>query len=256
MEVRIFSFTREQDIYGIVNVGAKVCEVVLGSQAHALGVQPGWYIAGVDGHEMRGAMSNLCRRVPAVTTEEVRSLLKARRRLCLEMVAEGQDANSEAARVEVIFWTDPLSFSEAWPDDEDEVLLEAPNVREFRNILIGMYGSIIAAWPHLDKEENGQIDFREFLKGCHDIGFKGSLKDTFNQLDKDRTGWISIDELDPGCQIQLGEGTRCAICTVPNPCAKHTEEEQKKKLVARRKKIMETGAKNDWKAAMYKKMLA
>eukprot|EP00971_Amphidinium_carterae_P061558 1218647-Amphidinium_carterae.1 len=170
MEVRGFKFTKIDDIYGFVNVGAKVCEIAIGSQAHILGVKPGWYIAGIDGHELQGAMSNLCRRVPAVTTEEVRRLLRVRKRLALEMI-EG-DEKSEGAMVEVLFWTAPLAFSEAWPDDEEDVLMEAPNVRELRNMLVAMYGSITEAWPHIDKGGNGQIDFKEFLKACREIGFK------------------------------------------------------------------------------------
>mmetsp|Transcript_160082 Transcript_160082/g.282259 ORF Transcript_160082/g.282259 Transcript_160082/m.282259 type:complete len:145 (+) Transcript_160082:199-633(+) len=70
-EVREFKFANDQEPYGFVNIGARVCHVIPGTLAGGLGVQPGWYIALIDGEKLYGATINLRRTIPAVTTEEV-----------------------------------------------------------------------------------------------------------------------------------------------------------------------------------------
>merc|ERR1719210_1858368 len=78
-EVREFRFASEDDLYGFVNIGARVCQVIPGSPASKLGVLPGWYVAAVDGEELPGAMVGICRRVPGITTDELRERLRMRR---------------------------------------------------------------------------------------------------------------------------------------------------------------------------------
>jgi hypothetical protein len=220
-----FLFSSTSDSFGFVNVGAKICEVLKGSIAHELGIQPGWHLASVDGIEFNGATTGLRRTIPSVTTDEVHALLRSRREIA---VASGTP-------VEILFWTQATSSRVEY---EDIVPLEAHSVEELKAILIARYGSIVQAWTEvLDTSGDGQLDYKEFLAACRIIGFEGSLKKVYRELDKDGSGQISLNELDPTFQMDFTKG-RCAICTLLNPCDKHTAKEQKTYLLAMREAIM------------------
>merc|ERR1712226_438929 len=82
----------------------------------------------------------------------------------------------------------------------------------------------------------GTLTYQEFLQACRNIGFEGSLRQIFNEIDKNGNGEVSVKELDPACEIDCSRG-RCFVCTLPNPCAVHSVEEQKHCVVNMRKKI-------------------
>mmetsp|Transcript_6319 Transcript_6319/g.15743 ORF Transcript_6319/g.15743 Transcript_6319/m.15743 type:complete len:249 (+) Transcript_6319:19-765(+) len=215
VEVRDFRFASSDDLYGFVTVGAKVCELVPRSLAYNLGVRPGWYVAAVDEQELPGAMRRLVRRVPAVSTDVVRDLLRSRR---AEAVRRG------GASVKLTFWTSPAPCLEEREEDEG---LEADSVDELKRILVEMYGSVYTAWNEaLDKDGSGQLSYPEFVAACREVGFSGSLKRVYQELDKDNSGVISINELDPTCAMDFAKG-RCVVCTLPNPCQLHVAEEQR-----------------------------
>lgn len=208
-----FKFTSEEEPYGFVNIGSRVCEVVPGTLAENYGVRSGWYIAIVAGEKLHGATVNLRRTVPAVTTDEVRDCLRRRR----------AEAMKRDCSVRVIFWISPTMI-------ERPVVQEgfcADSIREFKRVLVQKYGSLVAAWREaLDKDGSGSLDYQEFLLACREVGFEGSLKQAYNEMDKDGSGLISLRELDPTCEMDFTIG-RCCVCKLPNPCEKHTNEDQK-----------------------------
>lgn len=223
MEVKDFSFDSHETLYGFVNVGAKICEVIPGSIAGRLGVRPGWYIMAVDEEELPGVSSGMARRAPAATTDEVQELLRDRR----------MDAVINNTTVEVCFWTRPFACN--LPDDA--VRLEAQSLAQLKTILVERFGSVVAAWDQaLDKDGSGQLDYKEFTAACRELGLQGSMRSVFGELDKDGGGLISINELDPTCQMDCRTG-RCAVCTLPNPCEVHNEEDQKQHTLAKRRNI-------------------
>eukprot|EP00746_Dinoflagellata_sp_MGD_P001737 gnl/MRDRNA2_/MRDRNA2_103300_c0_seq1.p1 gnl/MRDRNA2_/MRDRNA2_103300_c0~~gnl/MRDRNA2_/MRDRNA2_103300_c0_seq1.p1 ORF type:complete len:298 (-),score=60.31 gnl/MRDRNA2_/MRDRNA2_103300_c0_seq1:38-880(-) len=220
-----FPFTSSSESFGFVNVGAKICEIVKDSLAQDIGVQPGWHIASIDGIDLNGAATGLRRTIPSVTTDEVHHILKQRREI----------AASSGVPLEILFWTQATPHRVEY---EDIVPLEAHSVEELKAILIAKYGSIVQAWTEvLDTSGDGQLDYKEFLAACRIIGFEGSLKKVYRELDKDGSGQISLNELDPTFQMDFSKG-RCAICTLLNPCDKHTAKEQKTYLLAMREAIM------------------
>lgn len=224
-EIREFCFFTEAEKYGIVNVGAKVCEVIPGSLASESGVEVGWYIAAVNGHELLGATTCLCRTAPAVTTDEVKAVLRQRRAECL----------MHGRPVQITFWTAPSAVKIEYVEGPT---LTAESLEVFKSILLEKYGSLVAAWTeHLDADGSGEMDYQEFVQACRAIGFQGSLKKVYREMDKDGSGSISLSELDPDVSMDFSRG-RCVICTLPNPCEFHNEREQKKYLLAMRKSIM------------------
>lgn len=223
MEVKDFLFDSHETLYGFVNVGPKVCEVIPGSVAGRLGVRAGWYIMAVDEEELPGVSSGMARRPPTATTDEVQDLLRARR----------MQAVLHNTTVEVCFWTRPFACN--LPDDA--VRLEAQSLAQLKAILVERFGSVVAAWDQaLDKDGSGTLDYKEFTAACRELGLQGSMRSVFAELDKDGGGLISINELDPTCQMDCRTG-RCAVCTLPNPCEVHNEEDQKQHALAKRKKI-------------------
>jgi len=229
VEERTFRFTSEEQPYGFFNVGSKICEVVPWSHAGTLGVRPGWYIAAVDGEELLGAMPNYCRRVPAVTTEEVQKILRAKRAQVLRV----------GRPLELIFWTKPAMFEK--PPEVVNPRYEASSAAELVSILVACYGSVISAWDTaLDLDGNGKLDYGEFLSACRAVGFNGSLKRIFSEL-ADDDGLVSITSLDPTCKMDFAQG-RCAVCTLPNPCEVHSEQHQRSLTLERRRNIVERGA--------------
>lgn len=225
-EIREFVFYTEAERYGMVNVGAKVCEVIPGSIASELGVEVGWYIAAVNGRELQGATVALCRTVPAATTDEVKAVLVQRR---LECLMHGRP-------VQITFWTAPSALKVEYVDAPS---VHAESLDEFKAILIEKYGSLVAAWTeHLDSDGSGEMDYQEFVQACRSIGFQGSLKKVYREMDKDGSGQISLNELDPHISADFSRG-RCVVCTLPNPCDKHTDKEQKRYLMALRQTIMD-----------------
>lgn len=190
-----------------------------------MGVQEGWYLSCIDGNALPGATTGLRRCIPEITTERLKHILKAARDSALR--AGGP------RRVVLSFWTRPTSFFLEYGEDTP---IEAQTVSELKKILVAKYGSIVTAWGQLDTDGSGTLDYGEFLTACRAIGFEGSLKKVFDELDKDGSGEISLHELDPHFQFDHTKG-RCVVCTLPNPCEKHKEKEQKKFLQAQREQI-------------------
>jgi len=226
-EDKLFKFNAVDDLYGFVNVGAKVCEVIPGTLASELGVRPGWYVAAIDGEELPEASSGFCRRPPLLTTEALRERLRAHR----------ADALKQGSSVMLTFWTS--ATVREYPNEEEESgNVEADTVEELKRILVAKYGSVVAAWNEaLDADGSGELSYREFLDACRALGFKGSLKKVFQELDKDGSGVISVNELDPTCAMDFTVG-RCSVCTLPNPCSRHGPEEQKRVVITKRKTII------------------
>lgn len=54
--------------------------------------------------------------------------------------------------------------------------------REYRNHLLKRYMSLQEAWEELDTNADGEIDFREFVKGSRKTGFRGNLRQIFIEL--------------------------------------------------------------------------
>lgn len=225
-----FQFSSPTDGYGFVNVGAKICDVVPGSLAGSLGVLPGWYLAQIDGEELPGAMSGMCRRPPQVTTDDVKARLKARR---------AEAFSGDAVKpVRLTFWTNP---SQRVQEALQEEPMEASSVDALKFILVQKYGSVVAAWNEvLDTDGSGQLSYKEFLDACRVVGFTGKLRHVYDELDKDGSGVISLTELDPTCAMDFTQG-RCAVCTLPNPCKLHREEAQKRHTVNMRKTLESGG---------------
>merc|ERR1719220_588463 len=70
---------------------------------------PGWYVAAIDGEELRGAIVSLCRRVPVVTTDELRDKLRARRAFAFQ----------RGTPVTLTFWTVAAPQCEEAKEDEE-----------------------------------------------------------------------------------------------------------------------------------------
>lgn len=216
VEVRSFYFSGMDEPYGFVNVGSKVCEVKHGTLAAELGVKPGWHVAAVDGNELPQAVVGVCRCAPLVSTEDLRECLRARRSWAVR--------SPGAVAVVVHFWRNarPL-FEKATHAPEER--LEAGTAETFRQLLVGKCGSIAAAWEALDKDGSGGLNYREFVEACRGMGFQGNLRAIFSEMDPSGDGVISIRELDPACLLDTKVG-RCAVCTLPNPCPWHSDDEQ------------------------------
>merc|ERR1712217_412344 len=184
------------------------------------------------------ASASLCRRVPEVTSEELRDMLREERlkvvqRYNHKMFATPSSKTTnfdlnmyKGATVKLTFWTDPLPMCED-VEQEDAEDTAAECVESFKTALVGKYGSLMTAWNEaLDIDASGTLNYEEFLIACRNIGFTGSLRKIYNELDRDRGGQISVMELDPTCKIDCNKG-RCFVCTLPNPCAYHDVEAQK-----------------------------
>eukprot|EP00927_Polykrikos_kofoidii_P060289 TRINITY_DN55302_c0_g1_i1.p1 TRINITY_DN55302_c0_g1~~TRINITY_DN55302_c0_g1_i1.p1 ORF type:complete len:295 (-),score=40.70 TRINITY_DN55302_c0_g1_i1:220-1041(-) len=231
VEVRDFRFATEQELYGFVNVGAKICQVIPGTSASMLGVRPGWYIAYVNREALPGAMQKLVRREPIATTDVVRDLLREGR----------EEAVRQDGFVRITFWTSPAPFNE---DREEDERLHADSVEELKKILMHKYGSLVAAWDTaLDTDKSGQLSYSEFVAACRALGFNGSLKQVYRELDRDNSGSISVMELDPSCAVDVTKG-RCLVCTLPNPCPRHGEDEQKRVSAKERQRIIQVQSAN------------
>jgi hypothetical protein len=235
-----FYFKSPDESYGMKIVGAKVCKVEPRSLADREKIQPGWVIATIDGENLQGAMSGLCRKVPTVTTDEVEKKLQARR-------LEAARAVNDRDYVRLVFWKDAVPYERS---QHYSASYEAESVDSFKCTLVQKYGSIVKAWSEaLDKNGDNELDYKEFSRACHEIGFTGSLKALFQELDGDGTGVISLTELDPTCMMDFVNG-KCAVCGLDNPCENHGEQDQKQFILLHRKKIMSHGASNtaamDW----------
>jgi len=216
VEIRSFFFSRMDQPYGFVNVGSKVCEVKEGTLADELGVKPGWHVAAVDGYELPQAIVGVRRCAPLVSTEDLRAWLRERRAWAIR--------SPGAVAVVLHFWRNPRPLYEQATMAEEEKL-EAGSAEAFRQLLVGKCGSVAAAWEALDKDGSGGLDYREFVEACRGMGFQGNLRKIFAELDPSGDGVISIRELDPACLLDTNVG-RCAVCTLPNPCPRHSDEEQ------------------------------
>jgi len=227
VEVRSFYFSRMDQPYGFVNVGSKVCEVKQGTLAAELGVKPGWHVAAVDGHELTQAIVGVRRCAPLVTTEDLREWLGARRSWAVR--------SPGAVAVVLHFWRNPRPLFEPASAAQEE-RLEAGSAETFRQLLLSKCGSIAAAWEALDKDGSGGLDYREFVEACRGMGFQGNLRKIFSEFDPSGDGVISIRELDPACLLDTSVG-RCAVCTLPNPCPRHSDEEQMARVRSMRHEV-------------------
>ncbi|CAD7946156.1 unnamed protein product [Amoebophrya sp. A120] len=86
----------------------------------------------------------------------------------------------------------------------------------FRNFLRKKFGSIIVAWMHFDKDNSGRISFREFTRGCREVGYFLNLRQLWVQFDQDRTGFITIDFLDPDGDSKVLTAFTSAIVGIPD----------------------------------------
>eukprot|EP00392_Amoebophrya_sp_AT5.2_P004105 g4110.t1 len=66
----------------------------------------------------------------------------------------------------------------------------------FRSFLKLKFGSVIVAWRHFDRDNSGRISFREFTRGCREVGYFLNLRQLWVAFDAENTGFITIDALD------------------------------------------------------------
>merc|ERR1712113_905295 len=108
----------------------------------------------------------------------------------------------------------------------------AATAEDLKRQMLEEFDTLAEAWHEvLDKEHRGSIGYKEFLTGCRRLGFVGDMRGHFAELDKDATGLISLVDLDATGEMHIME-RRCTICTLPNPCTRHSEAEQKMALIA------------------------
>jgi len=84
------------------------------------------------------------------------------------------------------------------------VCLAVPAKQQFKNLLIKTYGNFVRAWREgLDTDHNGLLDYKEFMRACHDVGYAGNPKELWAELDVDKSGGVSLRELDEPTAEQL-----------------------------------------------------
>lgn len=78
------------------------------------------------------------------------------------------------------------------------------DVEEFKKVLQTKFGSVTRAWRvGLDADDNGMLDFKEFIEATRHIGYVGNLRTLWFNLDRDGSGAISLKELDPSAAHDL-----------------------------------------------------
>lgn len=116
--------------------------------------------------------------------------------------------------------SEPVSplHKEAPNTGPDEILLpertavkaEARPKQQFKELLLRSYGNILRAWRQcLDRDGNGTLDFKEFLKACADVGYAGSRRELWNDLDADSNGGVSLKELDKPVAVMIDNMLAC-----------------------------------------------
>lgn len=85
----------------------------------------------------------------------------------------------------------------------------AKTVEHFKKFIISRFGSLVVGWRRAyDPDSDGKLQFSEFCKITHSIGFRGALKQLWRGLDNDNTGFVSLEELDPDGAQALQEFAR------------------------------------------------
>ncbi|CAD7968373.1 unnamed protein product [Amoebophrya sp. A25] len=77
------------------------------------------------------------------------------------------------------------------------------SLHAFRLFLKQKFGSVVLAWMHFDVDNSGRISFREFTRGCREVGWFLNLRQLWNEFDQERTGFITIDFLDTSGDSKL-----------------------------------------------------
>lgn len=72
----------------------------------------------------------------------------------------------------------------------------------FKRLLLDTFGDMMLAWLELDTNEDGVLQFSEFVNACRYVGFTGNLKRTFSELATDK-GVVVPDTLEPGLNNRL-----------------------------------------------------
>jgi len=75
----------------------------------------------------------------------------------------------------------------------------ATNGNDFRAALVKKWGKLLVAWDHLDTNNNGVLDFREFVSACFKVNVAGKLRQIFDELTNGR-GVLKLTDLDPALQ--------------------------------------------------------
>mmetsp|Transcript_16697 Transcript_16697/g.35408 ORF Transcript_16697/g.35408 Transcript_16697/m.35408 type:complete len:613 (-) Transcript_16697:116-1954(-) len=90
---------------------------------------------------------------------------------------------------------------------------EPPRPKQvFKDLLLKSYGDFCRAWREgLDIDHNGQLDYKEFRKACHDVGYAGLPQDLWNDLDMNVDGKVSLWEIDKDTAGVLEAIHACAV---------------------------------------------
>jgi hypothetical protein len=91
-------------------------------------------------------------------------------------------------------------------------LLQRPQARapppcdpkSFKAALLKKFGKLEYAWPELDTNGSGDLEFHEFVQACRKIQFQGSLRKIFDGLAKGQDR-LTPQSLDPGLPALLGK---------------------------------------------------
>eukprot|EP00747_Dinoflagellata_sp_TGD_P131867 gnl/TRDRNA2_/TRDRNA2_175022_c3_seq6.p1 gnl/TRDRNA2_/TRDRNA2_175022_c3~~gnl/TRDRNA2_/TRDRNA2_175022_c3_seq6.p1 ORF type:complete len:698 (+),score=152.51 gnl/TRDRNA2_/TRDRNA2_175022_c3_seq6:71-2164(+) len=93
---------------------------------------------------------------------------------------------------------------------EVQLLLSRPDgktgvpctAKEFKNALFKKYHSLEEAWCQFDSNEDGELQFHEFVSVCRHIQFIGNLKKIFKELTNGGDG-LKPEQLDPQLPAKL-----------------------------------------------------
>lgn len=75
----------------------------------------------------------------------------------------------------------------------------ASNAYDFRMAVRRKYPTLLVAWDQMDTNQNGDLDFREFVSACFKVSIAGNLRGIFTELSKDGVS-LKLSDLDPTMQ--------------------------------------------------------
>merc|ERR1712187_578342 len=102
--------------------------------------------------------------------------------------------NSASTLGEIFYQKQQASLRQGPPED----------ARQFRNALLKKFGKLSRAWEAIDANDDGKLQFNEFVRACRNIQFAGNFKRIFKELSN---GEVSIgpSALDPNLASELAK---------------------------------------------------